>query len=276
MANYTVCLTFDFDTVSGWIANGFTTPTPISRGEFGLVGAKRLLDLLADHGIRSTWFIPGVTLETYPQACRAVADAGHEIAHHGWAHVAPSKQSRSEEREALVRANAAIAELTGRTARGYRSPSWDLSPHTVDLLLEQGFVYDSSMMGHDYLPYRARSGDLVEPGAPVVFGALTELIEMPISWSLDDYPQFEIGRQPGLRPTAGVFENWLDDFLYLTSHLDWGILTYTCHPYVIGRGHRMLMLERLVKALAGQGAQFSTMEDAAAEYVEREAGPVSE
>ena len=112
--------------------------------------------------------------------------------------------------------------------------------------------------------------------APVAFGRETELIEMPISWSLADYPQFEIGRQPGLRPTAGVLENWLDDFLYMTSHLDWGILTYTCHPYVIGRGHRLLMLERLIKALAERGARFSTMEDAAAEYAERDAVPVSE
>ena len=217
-----------------------------------------------------------MTLETYPEACRAVADAGHEIGHHGWAHVAPSKLSLPEERDALVRANEAIAELTGRSARGYRSPSWDLSPHTVDLLLEHGFVYDSSMMGHDYLPYRARSSDVVNTDAPVAFGRETELIEMPISWSLDDYPQFEIGRQPGLRPTAGVLENWLDDFLYMTSHLDWGILTYTCHPYVIGRGHRLLMLERLIKALAERGARFSTMEDVAAEYAERDAVPVSE
>lgn len=268
MSQYIVCLTFDFDTVSGWIANGLTTPTPISRGEFGLVGAERILELLEHHGIPSTWFIPGVTLETYPNACRAVADAGHEIAHHGWAHVPPTKLSPTEERESLIRANAAIAELTGRSARGYRSPSWDLSPRTVDLLLEQGFVYDSSMMGHDYLPYRARSGDVVEGGAPVVFGPETELIEMPISWSLDDYPQFEIGRQPGLRPTTGVLQNWLDDFLYLTTNLDWGILTYTCHPYVIGRGHRMLMLERLIQALAERGARFSTMEDAAADFVE--------
>jgi len=62
----------------------------------------------------------------------------------------------------------------------------------------------------------------------------------------------------------------------MTSHLDWGILTYTCHPYVIGRGHRLLMLERLIKALAERGARFSTMEDVAAEYAERDAVPVSE
>ena len=100
MAEHIVCLTFDFDTVSGWIANGFVTPTPISRGEFGLVGAERILDLLRDHGIRSTWFIPGVTLETYPAACQAVAEGNHEIAHHGWRTLRP-RNSHDRRRETL-------------------------------------------------------------------------------------------------------------------------------------------------------------------------------
>lgn len=57
-----VCLTFDFDTVALWLALGQTSPTPVSRGEFGVVGAERLLTLLARRGIRSTWFIPGLTI----------------------------------------------------------------------------------------------------------------------------------------------------------------------------------------------------------------------
>jgi hypothetical protein len=51
--------------------------------------------------------------------------------------------------------------------------------------------------------------------------------------------------------------------------MDWGVLTYTCHPYVIGRGHRMLMLERLIEGLLGQGAVFATMADAVDEFVSR-------
>lgn len=83
-------------------------------------------------------------------------EAGHEIGHHGWTHVAPNLMTREEELDGLVRANEAIRALTGRVARGYRSPSWDLSPHTLALLLEHGFDYDSSMMGHDYQPYPVR------------------------------------------------------------------------------------------------------------------------
>ena len=69
MKRHIACLTFDFDALSGWIARGMTTPTPISRGEFGLkVAVPRLLALLARYGIKSTWYIPGHTLETYPEA----------------------------------------------------------------------------------------------------------------------------------------------------------------------------------------------------------------
>jgi peptidoglycan/xylan/chitin deacetylase (PgdA/CDA1 family) len=262
-----VCLTFDFDTQSGFIARGMTTPTPLSRGEFGLVGARRILALLKSSGIRATWFIPGFTIESHTGACEAVVQDGHEVAHHSWAHIPPAQQSREEEEADLVRANDAIARLTGR---GYRSPSWDLSENTIDLLLAHGFLYDSSLMGADYWPYRARRGDQAELGKPYRFGEETALIEMPISWSLDDYPHFEFVRTPttvlpGLHSARTVMDNWRDEFSYMQQTVEWGVLTYTMHPYVIGRGYRMLALEGLVKDLAAAGAVFMTMADAAAE-----------
>jgi peptidoglycan-N-acetylglucosamine deacetylase len=265
-----VCLTFDFDTMSGFIARGLTTPTPLSRGEFGARAAPRILAFLESRGIRATWFTPGFTIESWPRECEAVVKAGHEIGHHSWAHVPPASQSREEEEADLVRANEAIVRLTGRKARGYRSPSWDLSPHTVELLVRHDFAYDSSLMGADYWPYKARQGDVAELGKPYRFGAETPLVEMPISWSLDDYPHFEYLRTPqtvlqGLQPARAVMGNWLDEFLYMKKSVDWGVLTYTMHPYVIGRGYRMLALEELVDALAREGAAFMTMEEAVQE-----------
>src|SRR6476659_4472183 len=265
-----VCLTFDFDTQSGFIARGMTTPTPLSRGEFGLVGARRILALLKSSGIRATWFVPGFTIESHPAACEAVVQDGHEVAHHSWAHVPPAQQSREEEEADLVRANEAIARLTGRKARGYRSPSWDLSDHTIELLLAHGFQYDSSLMGADYLPYRARRGDVAKLGEPFHFGEQTRLIEMPISWSLDDYPHFEFVRTPAtilasMQPARAVMQSWRDEFLYMKKSTDWGVLTYTMHPYVIGRGYRMLAFEDLVEKLIAEGAVFMTMEAAADE-----------
>ncbi len=93
MPRHIVCLTYDFDTQSGFIARGMTTPTPLSRGEFGLVGAQRILGLLKSFGLRATWFIPGFTIESHPRACEAVVRDGHEVAHHSWAHIPPAQQS---------------------------------------------------------------------------------------------------------------------------------------------------------------------------------------
>ena len=270
MPRHIVCLTFDFDTQSAFIARGMTTPTPLSRGEFGAMASGRILGFLKERDIKATWFTPGFTIESWPKESEAVVADGHEVAHHSWAHIPPAQQSRAEEEADLVRANEAIAQLTGRKARGYRSPSWDLSDNTIDLLLAHGFVYDSSLMGGDYWPYRARRGDRVELGKPFHFGEETALIEMPISWSLDDYPHFEFVRTvttvlPGLQSARTVMESWLDEFRYMQQTVDWGVLTYTMHPYVIGRGYRMLALEDLTAKLTAGGAVFMTMQQAAEE-----------
>jgi peptidoglycan/xylan/chitin deacetylase (PgdA/CDA1 family) len=271
MPRHIVCLTFDFDTQSGFIARGMTTPTPLSRGEFGgRVACERILQFLKQRGIKATWFTPGFTIESWPKECAAVVEGGHEIGHHSWAHIPNASQTREEEEADLVRANESIRRLTGRTARGYRSPSWDLSERTVDLLIKHGFLYDSSLMGADYIPYRCRRGDVAEIGKPYKFGEETGLIEMPISWSLDDHPHFEFIRTaqtvaPGLRPARAVMQGWFDEFAYMQKTMDWGVLTYTMHPYVIGRGYRMLALEDLVEKLANNGAAFMTMRQAAEE-----------
>ena len=274
MPRHLVCVTFDFDAMSGLIARGLTTPTYISRGEFGAVAVPRILAMLKKYGIRSTFYIPGFTLETYPRESAAIAEAGHEIAHHGWTHVPPNDMTREQEEAGLVRANEQIRKLTGQNARGYRSPSWDLSPNSMDLLLKYDFLYDSSMMADDYTPYRVRQGDVVEVEKPMVFGKPTRLIELPIAWSLDDFPHFEFLRMknqlmPGLMNANSVMENWINDFVYLKDNFDWGVLTYTFHPYVIGRGHRLMALEKLLRTVAEGGAQFVTMEDAAREYDRR-------
>ena len=134
MPRHIVCLTFDFDTQSGFIARGMTTPTPLSRGEFGAMASGRILKFLKERDIKATWFMPGFTIESWPKESAAVVEGGHEIGHHSWAHIPPANQTREEEEADLVRANENIRKLTGRTARGYRSPSWDLSAHTIDLL----------------------------------------------------------------------------------------------------------------------------------------------
>ncbi len=274
MGHHIVCLSFDFDAMSGMIAKGLKTPTPVSRGEFGAIAVDRILSLLSRYRIDTSWFIPGTIIKTYPDHCHRIFEAGHEIGNHGWTHVPPANLIPHKEDTDLARSNEAIKEITGRSARGYRSPSWDLSPVTVDLLLKHEFLYDSSMMGHDHSPCFARRNDVVPDDEPIQFGETTALIEMPISWSLDDFPHFEFLRMPnsvspGLANAHHVLENWINDFEYMQQTEEWGVLTYTFHPFVVGRGHRMMMLERLILALQERGACFYTLEAAALEFRDR-------
>jgi peptidoglycan-N-acetylglucosamine deacetylase len=276
MPKLIVCLTFDFDAISGFISRGQTTPGWLSRGEFGpRVGAPRLLALFRKYGIETSWYVPGHTIESFPDQVKAVVDAGHEIAHHGWTHRPPASLTREEEEEELVRGNEAIKRISGQYASGYRSPSWDLSPHSVELMLKHGFVYDSSMMGDDYTPYYARQGDAIELLSPARFGAKSPLVEMPIHWSTDDSPHFEFVRteqsiRQGLKNAREVEDNWINDFLYMREVVeDWGVLTYTCHPFIIGRGHRILMLERLIRRMKEEGAVFQRVDRTVEEFRQR-------
>jgi peptidoglycan/xylan/chitin deacetylase (PgdA/CDA1 family) len=253
---------------------------------------RRLLKLLDKYHIQATFYVPGVVIGTYPEVCKEIVTAGHEIGHHGWTHLPPADLGPEEEGKGLTRGIEAIELLTGLKPRGYRSPSWDLSPITIELLLKHGFLYDSSMMGNDYSPYQARVNDHIQLQEPVMFGPETNLVEIPISWSLDDFVHFEYLKtgntvkaetstavgvacwrvtaatvMPGLMNASGVLENWTNDFEYMARTTEWGVLTYTCHPYVIGRGHRMMMLERLLLNLMERGAVFCKVEDAVQEYL---------
>ena len=276
MSRHIVCLTFDHDHMSGFIARGLTSPTVISRGEYDMVVIPRLVALMKKYDIKGTFFTPGHTIDTSPEAVMPYVEAGHELAHHGWTHRLPVTMERAEEEEEIVRGNESIKRISGKLARGYRSPAWDLSPNSIELLLKHGIKYDSSLMGHDYDCYYARQGDVVELMKPMVRGRTTSLLEMPISWSLDDFPHFEYMRNPigsiqaGLMNATAVLENFVDDYTYMTRvQPDFGILTYTFHPHVIGRGHRMMMLERLIQKLMEDGAVFMTMEQAMSEWLAR-------
>ncbi len=280
MPRHIVCLTFDHDHMSGFIARGLTSPTVISRGEYDMVVIPRLVALMKKYDIKGTFFTPGHTIDTSPEAVMPYVEAGHELAHHGWTHRLPVTMERAEEEEEIVRGNESIKRISGMAARGYRSPAWDLSPNSIELLLKHGIKYDSSLMGHDYDCYYARQGDVVELLKPMVRGRTTPLLEMPISWSLDDFPHFEYMRNPngsiqqGLMNATAVLENFVDDYTYMTRvQPDFGILTYTFHPHVIGRGHRMMMLERLIQKLMEDGAVFMTMEQAMGEWLARNQSP---
>jgi peptidoglycan/xylan/chitin deacetylase (PgdA/CDA1 family) len=263
------CLSFDFDALSLWIGTFQSrNPSALSRGEFGAVAIPRILEALDSRGARTTFFIPGHTVLAYPDTVRAIQAKGHEIAHHGWVHESPAGLERSAEEEILVRGLEALSSVLGVEPKGYRSPAAELTENTLDLLLEHDFVYDSSCMATDFYPYYLRTGDVISPDSPYVFGPTTTLIEAPFGWSLSDFSRFEFvwGQNPGFSSPSMVREIWQGEFDYAYRHTPGGAYILTLHPQVIGRGHRMLMFEDLLDYIAGHdGVRFEPM----GEYVQR-------
>src|SRR5262249_54645010 len=134
MKNIDVCLTFDFDALSVWIGTFHArSPSALSRGEFGNVGANRLLTMLSEWGIKSTWFVPGHTADAFPATVEKIAQAGHEVGHHGYFHDRPA--NADDEARDFDRATAALERIAGKRPIGYRSPAAGLMPSTLDCLL---------------------------------------------------------------------------------------------------------------------------------------------
>ncbi|MGI8642927.1 MAG: polysaccharide deacetylase family protein [Thermomicrobiales bacterium] len=262
----TVLLTFDFDAVSLWLGPlNARSPSAVSRGEFGVIGVRRILAMLDRFGIPATFFVPGHTADTYSGPTRDIIAAGHEIGHHGYLHENPlALEPRQREREVLMRGLDALDRIAGVSPAGYRSPSWDNSPNTIELLLEFGFSYESSLMGDDFRPYWCRIGDRHDPDGPFLFGPEVDLVELPVSWILDDFPHFEYLRAeqrvyPGLSAPSKVEEIWREEFDFMVQEVPDGVFTLTMHPQIIGRGHRMRMLERLIThMLSTEGVTFAT------------------
>lgn len=160
-----------------------------------------------------------------------------------------------------------VLERIGVRPLGYRSPSADLSESTLELVEQHGFVYDSSLMADDYRPFHPRIGDRVSRTEPLVRGRESRVWELPMSFELDDWVHFQFNfapyRKGGATPSA-VLEIWRDEFDWMDEHLDGGVLTVCMHPQVIGRGHRVAMLERYIEHCLAAGARFSALGDVAA------------
>jgi peptidoglycan/xylan/chitin deacetylase (PgdA/CDA1 family) len=274
MPHSTICLTFDFDALSVWFSYPATTPAMLYRGEYGArVGVPRVLALLERLEIAATFFIPGHTAESFPQQVEAVLAAGHEVGHHSYAHIDPSQQTPAEERADMERGLRAL-ERFGVRPRGFRSPSADFSEATLSLLEEYGFAYDSSLMADDFVPYHPRIGDQVSQHSPLVPGRVASLWELPLSFEFDDWVHFQFNFAPyrnGTSAPSKVLEIWTEEYDWMHEHVDGGILTAVMHPQVIGRGHRIAMLERFVAhCLAHGDVRFARMTDVVAELEQRD------
>ena len=120
-----VSIGVDVDAVAGWLGSygGEDSPDDISRGLFaGEVGSPRLLKLFERYGLKTTWFIPGHSVETFPEQMQAVAAAGHEIGIHGYSHENPIAMTPEQEEAVLDRSIELITALAGKRPTGYVAP----------------------------------------------------------------------------------------------------------------------------------------------------------
>ena len=104
-------------------------------------------------------------------------------------------------------------------------------------------------MADDLHPYHPRVGDQVTQESPLVQGAEARLWELPIAFEFDDWVHFQFNFNPyrnGTSAPGKVLEIWTEEFDWMHAHVDGGILTVVMHPQVIGRGHRIAMLERFI------------------------------
>lgn len=270
MAKLTVSLTFDVDGMSSWIGTAKSkNPSVVSRGEFTVVATPRILALLKRKGIHATFFVPGHTAYAFPDLVKQIRDGGHEIGHHGWVHENPADFDKAGEQRILDRGLQALQRIVGVRPVGYRSPAWDLSIHSLKLLKEAGFIYDSSCMAGDFNAYYLRTGDSWGPDEPYKFGEVVDMVELPVNWSLDDFPAFEtfMGLIPGYVAPRTVETMWRDDFDFASQECPDGIFSICLHPQTIGRGSRIRMLERLIDHMAGTAdVEFRTMAEYAASW----------
>ena len=239
-------VTFDLDIETPFVG---ADPAVVARPGFlsqaryaPRVGVPLILALLEDLDVAATFFIPGKSAEDFADTVRLIAGSGHEIAAHGYTHVAPSGLTREEERDQLERTLEILGGF-GADVVGYRAPFFEASTNTVDLLGEYGLRYASGMMD-EIRPYRYPD---------------TDVIELPSQWLMDDWSVFGHGTDDGLAriaPCAHVRRLWIEEFEAL--HRLGGLMVLTMHPQVTGRPARLEMLAGLVAEMRDHDGVWMT------------------
>jgi len=277
----------DVDSVAGWIGSygGGDSPSDIQRGIFASeVGVPRLLRLFRKYDLRTTFFVPGHSIETFPKEIKMVVDAGHEIGAHGYLHENPIAMTPQQEEDVLLRSMEIIEKISGKLPRGYVAPWWEMSASTAALLQKHGFLYDHSQGYRDFQPFYARVGDewnvidysktAAEWMHPLKHGKEVDLVEIGANWYVDDLPPMMfIKASPnshGFVNPHDIEQLWRDEFDWVYREMDYAVWAFTIHPDVSGRPQVLLMLERLIEYINGHaGVKWMPFEEIVADFRKR-------
>ncbi|WP_235210310.1 polysaccharide deacetylase family protein [Caballeronia sordidicola] len=236
-ARCVVALSFDSDHETNELRDGGVSINRLAWGQYGnRVGVPRILSLLKKYDVPASFFVPAVTALLYPDEQREIVDAGHEIGVHGWIHELNSKLGMNDERDLIARSLDTLEQITGNRPTGFRSPSADFSEHTLQILKDLDFAYDSSLCADD------DCYELEMNGQP------TGIVELPFDWVRDDAVYFLMHRFQGLRPYTppsqvfDIFKRELD-----AAYAEGGVFELTMHPHVITNRSRIWIVEELIK-----------------------------
>lgn len=277
----------DIDSVAGQIGSygGGDSPSDIQRGVWASeVGVPRLLRLFKKYDMRTSFFIPGHSIETFPDIAKMVFDHGHEIGAHGYLHENPIAMTRAQEEAVMEKSVELIEKLTGQTPRGYVAPWWEMSENTPEILAKHGFTYDHSQGYRDFQPFYSRVGDkwnLIDYSKtaeewmhPMTHGKEIDLVEIGANWYMDDLPPMMFMKNNpnshGFVNPRDIEELWRDQFDWVYRNMDYAVYPFTIHPDVSGRPQVLMMLERLIDYINGHdGVVWMPFEDIAADFRKR-------
>lgn len=255
-ARVAVAITFDMDADSlvhlEHPRDSITRVSTISMLRYGpQVGVPRILEAYRRYGLKQTFFVPAWCIEQYPEAVEGMVKDGHEVGFHGYIHEAPNSLSRDEEHYWMQRSIEVIRKHTGQRPRGSRSPLYNFSINTAELLLQEGFLYDASLMGDD-VPYvlKTKAG---------------ELLELPSSWALDDWPPYvhsiDLDYMFQIMAPDRAMEIFMAEFEAMRT-AGGGLWIAVWHPFVSGRLSRWLRIEKMIEYMLGTGdVWFARMEE---------------
>ena len=257
-----VCLSFDVENFTAQLALGDTAPVALSGGEFGAVqGLARILDVLDRQNVPATFFVTAAAAIFHPRIIDQIQESGrHEIGAHGWLQENVEwLDDPAEERRLMDQAIDYLTRVTGKRPVGNRNPKWTFSQHTMGLIHEAGFLYDSTLQAMD------------EPYEILLDGEPTGIVELPINQLMDDERFLTVRTGPGILPSPELMaEVYMDDFD--VAYRERTLFMITLHPRVIGMRSRIPYLERLIEHVKSKpGVWIATAEDIA-RYVKQQAG----
>jgi peptidoglycan/xylan/chitin deacetylase (PgdA/CDA1 family) len=224
-----LCLTFDVDGIYG--EANYRSPDDsyrLSQTAYDPAGTKRILGLLGDSGIQATFCWVGRAAEDQPDLVKRATADGHEIALHSWDHRYYNQMSHAEQRFDMERSLETLERITGVAPTGHKSAGWRFNDATHEIAQELGLIWLMDIPGGD-LPYLMRPQPELDP-----------IVQLPPSWLWDDY-NFFVDRT---LTSDQAFTSWRDDLDVLRD--EGGVMSLTCHPFVIGRPGPSRAIARLI------------------------------